>query len=253
MEDKSWDSFVFTHIPKCGGSSFRRFVFNACIASGVEKSKMYVPGEGGLAHDKNWLQLNEKQKTELLKKGISVLADHTKLDLKLYGDLSMEQPFIYTIFRKPIDRFISHYNFFYKQIGMGSCKGVELASLPTAKLTSIIKQVANIQTAYLLNENPGFENRQGIFLRFEEAKEMLTSEISCFGILEDLPNSMRLLESAKPSWLIIEKNVPAINKTKAKRSVKHARVEKLFPQYNKMDIALYKMALRIFNKKLEEI
>lgn len=243
-----FDSFIFTHIPKCGGSSFRRLIYESALASGLRPNQLHIPGEGGVSHDTNISQLDQKGFEKLKKDKLKVLADHSIYSPQLYQQLNFKKPFVYTIFRNPKERFISHYNFFYKKIGHGECKGMEIRELSEQKLISIIKSLANIQCAYILGIEHGFSQRNVIGERFEEIKERLTNEIHCFGILEHMNESMELLLSKKPTWLQLPKTFPEVNvNTSNKQKSTYGRVNNLFGNFNRYDNMLYNWVSQKFS------
>lgn len=248
----SHDSFVFTHIPKCGGSSFRRYLYNAGLTSGLKETQMHIPGEGSLGHDKNYNQLSLGGRKALVDAGVKILADHTKLLPAVYESLDLKQPFVYTIFRHPKKRFISHYNFFYKKLGNGKCLGVEIPKLTKDKLVEIIKTNANVQTAYLLGIEPGYGNRKQIMERFSEVDDILENKLSSFGILEELESSMRLLSLASPDWLTLPEVVQKVNANRSNKEAKYGRVDLWFKEFNQFDNRLYNKAVRLFRKRIEK-
>ena len=176
-----YDSFVFTHIPKCGGSSFRKLIYQSAINSKISEDQIYIPGEGKVKHDANLNQLDTEQLSALQKQKVKILADHTKFLPETYKALGMQNPFVFTIFRNPKQRFISHYNFFYKKVGLGNCKGVAIKDLPEQKLIRIIKTLSNVQCAYILGIKPGETNTKEIRLRFDEILNKISTNRIHFG------------------------------------------------------------------------
>jgi len=73
-----FDSFIFSHIPKCGGSSFRKFIFDSSLKSEIDVKKIHIPGEGGVLHSKNLPNLEEAELKSLKLQKVKIIADHSK-------------------------------------------------------------------------------------------------------------------------------------------------------------------------------
>lgn len=245
---EEYDGFVFTHIPKCGGSSLRRLVYDSAIASDLNTSQIHIPGEGGLSHDKNVRQLSTSEFQNLKTRDIKILADHSKLDLELYRELGMHNPFIITVFRAPFERFLSHYNFFYKKVGHGKLKGKNIQSLPISQLETIIKRQANVMSAYLVNEDPGVKNTQMFISRLTEIETTIRTKIHVFGTLEDVQDCIQKIGMTKPDWLKWDSKLSQINTNKYQPDFPGIKkVRQLFFQYNQLDIKLYHYAKALKN------
>ena len=89
-------SFIFSHIPKCGGTSFRTFLAKAAIKSGVPENEVYIPGENGLPNTKNLIALPENELEEVKSKKIRLLADHSFFGVHISKSLNIHNPFYYT-------------------------------------------------------------------------------------------------------------------------------------------------------------
>ncbi len=240
INNSDYDGFVFTHIPKCGGSSLRRLIFDSAIASNLTKGQIHIPGEGGLSHDKNVRQLSDEEFDALKVRKIKVLADHSKLDPELYRELGMTNPFIITVFRAPFERFISHYNFFYKKVGHGKLKGKNIQSLPVTQLENIIKRQANVMAAYLLNESPGLDNTKLLLSKLPEIEQTIRTRVNVFGTLDDVETCIRMIGSDKPDWLKWNTELAQINTNKYQLDFPGIKkVKQLFIKYNTLDIKLY--------------
>lgn len=243
-----YDSFIFTHIPKCGGSSLRKLVYDSAIASGLTNDLLHIPGEGGVGHDKNIKQLDDEEYRSLKAKKIKVLADHSKLDFDLYGELGMKNPFIITVFRAPFERFLSHYNFFYKKVGHGKLKGKNIQSLKPAQLEAIIKSQANVMTAYLLNEEPGVKNTPLFLSKMSEIENIIRSNINVFGTLDDVESCIQTIGLKKPNWLMWQSQLSQINTNKYQPDFPGIKkVRQLFVKYNTLDIKLYQYVKALKN------
>ena len=245
-----YDGFVFTHIPKCGGSSLRRLIYQNAISSAIGSAQIYVPGEGGTPHDKNIGQLSPEELKELKAKGIRVLADHSKYNQQLYESLGLINPFVFTVVRAPFERFISHYNFFFKKIGHGKLKDKPIENLSKKKLEQIVKQQANVQAAYMLNIQPGYEQEDQIKARIDELITTVTQQVNVIGTLDDLTACLAHIEQLRPDWLQWTAQLPQINTNEYKLDFTGIkRVRQVFAQYNQIDIRLYQLMKSVKNLK----
>ena len=210
---KKYDSFIFTHIPKCGGSSFRKYILDASLDNHIPKEKVYLPGLNNLGNDKNIGQLSEQELLAFRKKKIKVLADHSMFGVNLRHRLGLPNPFLYVLFRHPINRIISHYNFFHFNQGHGNCKGIQINDLKISKLENILVDLSNLQVRYLtgIDKNTGSNVNN---LTLLTAISALERYYACFGILEKLEQSISILRQYTPNWLPFEQNFPVVNKTR---------------------------------------
>ena len=251
---EEYDSFVFTHIPKCGGSSLRRLISESALSSGISESQIHIPGEGVLGHDKNIGQLTLDELTKAQTNKIKILADHTKYDPELYKSLGMQNPFVFTIVRAPFERFISHYNFFYKKVGHGKLKGKNIQDIRTQRLEQIVRQQANVQAAYMLNCPPGSEQTSRIQGRLDELIATVTRSIHVIGTLDDTNSCLAQLRTFGPSWLHWSGELPQINTNSYKLEfLGIKRIRQLFIQYNQIDIRLFQLMRSIKNLKNQSL
>ena len=92
-EKKTYDSFIFTHIPKCGGTSFRKLINDSALASGIADEQLYIPGFNDLENDKNIDQLKGKEKESFMGSSYKVIAAHSKFNLHKEYNLTFSNPF----------------------------------------------------------------------------------------------------------------------------------------------------------------
>lgn len=234
----TYKSFVFTHIPKCGGTSFRKFIYNAAIENGIEPSAIYIPGFNEVGNDKNLAQLSQKECFNLNQRKLKILANHSMFEAHTTMGIQLKQPFYYTLLREPISRFLSHYDFFYYQQGLNNCKGIALADLPDEKRSRLIEKLANLQLLYLTNRSVGTKVTEDLF---KEACENLQNHYADFGILEDIEQSIERLKSKLPAWLKSNYPFPSLNNRKKRNVVSQIILEEI-SSANQWDIRLYEWA-----------
>lgn len=242
-----YDSFIFTHIPKCGGTSFRKLINDSAIASGIPVDKLYVPGFNELSTNKNIDQLNAKEKEEFRGSDYKVIAAHSKYNLHKDYELKTENPFYYTILRDPVKRFISHYHFFYYTLGYDNLKGVSIGELEEEKLLYLVKRLANVQTTYLANFK--FKKVLGEENMLKLAKYNLQYEYGAFGLIENMEESMLRVEKILPDWLSMNQSITQLNSSNSNNHEVSSSVIKLIEKHNYSDIELYSFAKERFLEK----
>lgn len=251
---KSFDSFIFTHIPKCGGTSFRHFINESALASGTNINELYIPGCNNLPYNKNIGQLNQNEIIKLRKTKIKILANHSKYQEHKQLDLNINNPFYFTILRDPIKRFISHYNFFYYTNGIDNLKNIPLNELDSNALEKLVGKLKNLQIKYLTNVK--YVRAVGDENMFKIAWYNLMRIYSGFGVLEDMPMTIELLMDYSPSWISFKRNMPFLNQSnnnsQFQEGIKPSIID-LISKENYWDIKLYEMAKEQFYKRIEEI
>ena len=246
MSKENYDSFIFTHIPKCGGTSFRKYINDCALDSGIDSEKIYIPGFNGIENNKNIPELNDDELYDLQNKSLKIIANHAKYEVELDYSLNVNDPFYFTILRNPIERFISHYNFFYYKLGYSGCKGKTLEDLGAEKLDHIINHLSNVQVTYLSNikhkKIVGWKNMLKL------AKYNLMMEYDCYGLIEDMKRTLKILKKRKPEWLTLDQEFPILNTSNShKFKVSDEVIEKI-RDANIWDILLYDFAKENFKK-----
>ena len=251
MTIKAYDTFIFSHIPKCGGSSFRRYIVESCILSNIDPAKVYAPGINGVKTDKNIPQLTPKELDVLRTKKLKVIADHSLFAVHRRYKLKMPTPFFYTIFREPVERFVSHYNFFYYKLGYANCKGISLNELDNVKLARVIRSVADLQVNYVTNTptDKGKANKQ----RYLMAIQNLERYYACFGLLNDMKRSLAILDRYSPDWIAWKQGFPTENRNVGNKGVTEIKpkIVTQIQEINKFDMYLYEFAEKLFDLRYD--
>lgn len=206
-----------------------------------------------MANEKNIGQLSPEELVSLRKKSIKILADHSMFGINQRAKLGMNKPFNYILFREPIDRIISHYNFFYYKLGYSGCKGIPIEKLPSKKLGFILQDLSELQVRYLT----GIEKNTGNNITektYEQAIYNLENYYACFGVLDKLGESLAMLRKLLPNWLKLEDHFPLVNKNPINKRMKtDASVISKIKHYNQLDLDLYKHVIKKFDLKYKNL
>lgn len=248
MTNTNFDHLIFTHIPKCAGTSFREYLNRAAMNSGLSNENVYIPGFNNVPNNKNIRTLSDPELDNLRKREIKVWAGHQKHNMiSQLGLTNYKNPFCFTILRNPIDRFVSHYNYFNYHLGYNDCKGVHLNDLDHEKLNFILKRLGDLQVMYLSNVK--MIKAIGLDNILKVAKYNLLYEHHAFGILERMDESIKVFRLKKPKWLTFNMEFPRKNANTMKHDL-GSRVLKLIEENNSLDIELYRFAVEQFGNQL---
>ena len=217
------------------------------MQGGINGNQIHSPGLNDLPNNKNINQLSNEELIKLRKKGLRILADHSMFGINQRAKLGLPKPFLYVLFREPIERIISHYNFFYYRLGYSGCKGIPIEELPNKKLEFILQDLSELQVRYLT----GVEKNTGSNVTertFQQAIYNLENFYACFGILERIEDSMKVLKEIAPSWIGLSQKFPVVNKNNSKKGNQFpARIIEKLKGYNYLDFKLYDYVNKLFN------
>ena len=248
MAKIDYSSFIFSHIPKCGGTSFRKLIYESAVASGVESKTIYIPGYNGLKVDRNLIQLSAFQLRSFSKLDLRVTAMHVPYKIHLEYSSLGSNPLYFTLFREPFERFLSHYYFFYYRQGADSCKGIHLSELESKKRTSLIKNLSNIYASYIMGDV-----KSGLYSDldlYEETCARLSKQNYCYGLLSDMSSSLDRLAHVLPDWLELKTDFPHINAHNFSATYNDHITDAMsqeFQHHNALDIKIYSYIVNSFS------
>ena len=239
---EDYTHFIFTHIPKCGGTSFRKLLNTSAQESGVDKDVIYIPGQNKLPNEANIDRLTDVELRKLNSKNVRVWGGHHKFG-ELVGKRLITSkvfvPYYFTILRNPVERFISHYNFFHYKLGYHNCKEIHLNDLDKNDLLKFIKLYSNLQVRFISNikriKAVGLDNMTKIALY------NLYFLYGSFAILEDMGNIITILNKTCPTWITFNSELSHSNQFSIDESI-NPDVIALIEKHNYYDMLLYEKA-----------
>lgn len=251
-KSKDFKPVIFTHIQKCGGTSFRRFISNSALYSGIKPHEIHIPGQNGQSPNTNLITLGDEDLNNVKKNNIKVLADHSSFRSEKVKNVipNYEDAFNLTYFRHPIKRIYSSYYYFYygKNFKKDDYIEKKLNDLSPKLLNEFIRQNANVATAFLSSSMwaPNFIDVKPEHLPLAKAN---LEYFQFIGITEISSISMKVFNKVKPEYFqTINKDLPRINrgsKVESDRYPNEAIKNKII-KANKLDIKLYNYGLAKF-------
>jgi hypothetical protein len=233
-------SFIFSHIPKCGGTSFREFIYNSAKSSDIPSDDLYIPGYNGLNVNKNLTQLSHRELLSFSNGSYRVVAMHVPYGIHRSYSAMGERPLYFTLFRDPLERFLSHYYFFYYRQGADGCKGKHLSELPTSKRASLLSNLSNIYASYILGDVKSgiYDVSQGL----DTVIANLESPNYIYGDLSNVEGALAILSVALPSWLELLPIFPRVNSNSFNAEYRTQIPEQIIEEFrsmNALDLMIY--------------
>ncbi len=240
MKNHDYTSFIFSHIPKCGGTSFREFLYNSAIDSNIDSNRIYIPGYNNVNVNKNLNQLSKYELRTFSKQSYQVVAMHVPYAIHLEADGFGSHPLYFSLFREPLERFLSHYYFFYYRQGADGCKGKHLIDLPRDRRSQMIKNLSNIYASYIMGEV-----KSGIFYDIDLMDDIVTKlkqDNYHYGLLSNVDLAIADLSSHLPDWLSLRKDFPKVNAFNFHDTYRDRLTDDLIDEFNScnaLDIKIY--------------
>ncbi|NNE14531.1 MAG: sulfotransferase family 2 domain-containing protein [Saprospiraceae bacterium] len=254
-KDDVFKPIIFTHIQKCGGTSFRRYLSNAALYSGVKGSQIHIPGQNGQSPNTNLITLNDDEIEDVIARNIKVLADHSTFRSDKVKKVVPNYLDAYnlTYLRHPIKRLYSSYYYFYfgKNFNKTEYNNININDLPANLLKKFIKENANVATAFISGKMwaPDLINIKPEDLTLAKAN---LEQFQFIGITEVSDISMKVFNKVKPDYFnSFVRNIPRINKGSQVQRERYPNeeIKKMLIKANRLDIKLYNLAINKFISK----
>lgn len=206
-----YDAIIYTHIPKCGGTSMRHYLNQLCSLNKVPTFRRYIPGYNGKSTNGNYYSLNPYQKSIFIWRKYKVVAMHVHYDFHKRQMPYCTKPFYMTIVREPLERLLSHYFFFNYTNGLLDCKGLHINQLSEDKLTAVLSSMNNVMVRYFLNSyHPANQSigRKELKTAIKNARKY-----QFIGFLDTIENDIDKLDILLPNWIKQYTRFPTKNTT----------------------------------------
>lgn len=239
-----YSSFIFTHIPKSGGTSVRKYIFDSGLENGILPKQIWVPGQNNIQVLNNIRILGflgAKMPEDIL-----ILADHSYFNVQndYYID-SLENPFYFTILRDPYERFVSNYYYFYFTRGQEGLKDKTLNELSEEVLDKLLDKEGHTLIRFIGN----FKNDEVLPSEVEEkhlkvAEEHLLKSYQVFGLFDKMEETMEMLRGNLPEWLQTSLPLPSLNRGQVRGEAMDIKpeVKAKIQEYITLDNRLYQTA-----------
>lgn len=238
---------VFMHIPKAGGTTLQNIL-----------SKNYLPNQCIHANAPEIVRNPAVLFNMRRKQPRPVIMGHFDRAGLVYEFLG-DRPIIhFTMFRDPVKRVLSHYNYLRTRRGHSKHSQVKDLSLEEY-LSSPIREVCNKQTLRIL----GYSSEEALERSLtdpepllEEAKQVLEQEFTFFGFTERYTEFL-LMARKLLGWQDIvyqQRNLSSRDDT-SKQIIESTAIRKddiqMIRDRNQLDIQLYEFANELFSKRCE--
>jgi hypothetical protein len=222
--------FIFYHIEKCGGTSFRD-AFNTYFLNMYKQKHIFIPEKSGNIKY-NFLP----EHLEVIKgndvfefKKLKVILSHIRYNS--FPTLNTLVPLKITVIRHPIDRVISHYYFFdYKKT---NCQMVDLPKEEFEKF-------CRIHCSHITNSMGCLDNDCNIDKTLCEQR---IQEFSFIGLLENIDKDIIIINNLLNTYYKCDYtiDVPHKNATKHVTIKNNLALKKRIEEYCSNDIYFYDM------------
>lgn len=232
-------AIIFTHIPKCAGTSLRESV----IVNNIESSLIYQSGNFkeilGYKNDFRYIIGHWPHGIE----------DYFHIKNPIRGRKKIRITFL----REPIDHLISFFYFQKQQIRYSAFKD-EIGNKSIVEFYENVPRALNLQTKFcagvFYEQFFRRTSKAGSNLQLRKAKQNLLKSFDFVGQFENYTADLQLLaKTYNLDLTITHNNVTKTHKRIAKKDLSKMELDKL-RELNSLDIKLYKFASeKIFNHR----
>ena len=151
--------------------------------------------------------------------------------------------------RNPLDRVLSHYQFFNRGKGRRGVKGIDIHQLDKMKLDEVLSTSANLSIKYVLGN--GIKGGEVSSMMMDDALENLLNKYQAYGLLEEPELSINSLVNNWPNWLDSTRTLEHRNKSDIKGDayvLTGDLIDKI-KEHNRFEIEFYETAKNVFNQR----
>ncbi|WMI68442.1 sulfotransferase family 2 domain-containing protein [Mangrovimonas sp. YM274] len=228
-------AIIFTHIPKCAGTSLRESI----IVNNIESSLIYRSGSF----------------KEILyyKNDFRYIIGHWPYGIENYCHINNpvrnRQKLHITFLREPIDHLISFFYFQKQQIGYSAYKH-EIGDKSIVEFYESVPRALNLQTKFcagvFYDQLFRRTSKAGAKIQLNKAKQNLIKRFDFVGQFENYTNDLELMAKTYNLKLdITHNNVTKTHKRIAIKDLSSKELNKL-KELNSLDMELYKFASENF-------
>lgn len=199
--------FVFYHIPKCGGTTVRDYLYRV-LSTRYDNNEIYYPritkeyrpvyGNKNLSTSQELETVTECLTESGLNK-LKAIICHVKYDTD-YLSFKQSTPVELLVMRDPVDRLISHYNFFDTRL----FDGREISELSVDQLRLYCESRGNVMFSYLRGRTD-----TGYIGSIEDAKHNI-DRIEHKFMLENINTDLPVVTKNIMKQLEIECRLPSV-------------------------------------------
>lgn len=237
--------FVFMHIPKAGGTTLQHIMSKAYLPNQL----IHANGPEIIRHPGVLFNMRRKEPRP-------IITGHFDRGGLVYEFLN-DRPIIhFTMFRDPVKRVLSHFNYLKTRQGHRTHSKVKDLTLEEY-VTSSIREACNKQTLRILgysSEDAWERSLTDPEPLLEEAKQVLEQEFTFFGLTERYTEFL-LMAKMLLGWqdIVYQRRNTSNRNSEAKQIIESNPISEealqLIRDRNQLDIQLYAFASELFDQR----
>ena len=227
-----WNKHVFLHIPKTAGTTLTGILNRNYPAAEIKQ--LYNPN-----------QFEQELATGLADVNITILYGHFAYD----ASLNSSEYYVFTFLREPIARTIS--NYLHLKKSPEPQHKAWMKNVNSIEDFLQLKQAFNWQARHLSGQKFSTDFGKDLGLSFGMAKENL-ARMNFVGLTEQFEDSLLCL-STDLGWTKLKHKNQNVQLSQGVAEELATKYGEQIAEQNKLDMELYELATRLFQKKFSEI